>query len=146
MPSLINTLYSSELLLLKPLQTRRIYSACFYSRNGPLATQRAHSTYVVRRIPFWRDQLLERLRTGARRRLSGTVQNGTLQQPELLPCCVWGVLLIITTIVNPTGRGPLDEYDERVHSRQLRDDEHQRCMCRVLPIFFFFFFFCSSLN
>lgn len=35
--------------------------------------------------------------------------------------------------MNPTGRGPLDEYDERVHSRQLRDDEHQRCMCCVLP-------------
>lgn len=35
--------------------------------------------------------------------------------------------------MNPSGRGPLDEYDERVHSRQLRDDEHQRCTCRVLP-------------
>ena len=29
-------------------------------------------------------------------------------------------------IANPDQWGPLDEYGERVHSRQLRDDEHQR--------------------
>jgi hypothetical protein len=27
----------------------------------------------------------------------------------------------------PNSIGPLGEYDERVHSRRLRDDEHQRC-------------------
>jgi hypothetical protein len=27
----------------------------------------------------------------------------------------------------PKSVGPLTEYDERVHSRRLRDDEHQRC-------------------
>ena len=27
----------------------------------------------------------------------------------------------------PKSIGPLEEYDERVHSRRLRDDEHQRC-------------------
>ena len=29
-------------------------------------------------------------------------------------------------IVDPTPRGPLEEYDERVHSHKLRDDDHQR--------------------
>ncbi len=29
--------------------------------------------------------------------------------------------------IAPKHHGPLDEYDERVHSRRLRDDEHQRC-------------------
>lgn len=28
----------------------------------------------------------------------------------------------------PNARGPLEEYDERVHARVLRDDEHQRSM------------------
>lgn len=34
--------------------------------------------------------------------------------------------LLTFDIANPDHWGPLDEYDERVHSRQLRDDEHQR--------------------
>ncbi|KAL2050536.1 hypothetical protein ABVK25_009205 [Lepraria finkii] len=33
---------------------------------------------------------------------------------------------------NPDMRGPLDEYDERVHSRQLRDDDHQRGIVQSL--------------
>jgi len=33
---------------------------------------------------------------------------------------------LIPPSVNPDSRGPLEEYDDRVHSRQLRDDEHQR--------------------
>lgn len=78
LPSVINTLSGSELL--KPLQ-RRVYPTCFY-RNGQLATRRAHSIYIVRRIPLSRDQSLVRLRVP--RRL-GTVRNGTLQ-PELSPC------------------------------------------------------------
>ncbi|MCJ1366049.1 hypothetical protein MMC16_005174 [Acarospora aff. strigata] len=28
--------------------------------------------------------------------------------------------------IDPTPRGPLEEYDERVHSHKLRDDDHQR--------------------
>jgi hypothetical protein len=33
----------------------------------------------------------------------------------------------LTYDVVPKSAGPLEEYDERVHSRRLRDDEHQRC-------------------
>ena len=33
---------------------------------------------------------------------------------------------------NPGMRGPLDEYDERVRSHQLRDDEHQRSIVQTL--------------
>ena len=33
---------------------------------------------------------------------------------------------------NPDKWGPLDEYDERVHSRSLRDDEHQRTIIQTL--------------
>jgi len=33
---------------------------------------------------------------------------------------------------NPDNWGPLNEYDERVHSRQLRDDEHQRGIVQSL--------------
>ena len=33
---------------------------------------------------------------------------------------------------NPENWGPLDEYDERVHSRQLREDEHQRTIVQSL--------------
>ena len=36
-------------------------------------------------------------------------------------------------LANPDSRGPLDEYDERVHSRRLRDDEHQRSNAPVCP-------------
>ncbi|KAL8825747.1 MAG: hypothetical protein Q9191_004220 [Dirinaria sp. TL-2023a] len=35
-------------------------------------------------------------------------------------------------IANPNQWGPLDEYDERVHSHQLRDDEHQRGIVQSL--------------
>ncbi len=37
-----------------------------------------------------------------------------------------GVKALTTELANPDHWGPLDEYDERVHSRRLRDDEHQR--------------------
>ncbi len=37
---------------------------------------------------------------------------------------------LTTGLANPDHWGPLDEYDERVHSRQLRDDEHQRGVFR----------------
>ena len=33
---------------------------------------------------------------------------------------------------NPDNWGPIQEYDERVHSRQLRDDEHQRSIIHML--------------
>lgn len=33
---------------------------------------------------------------------------------------------------NPDNWGPIQEYDERVHSRQLRDDEHQRSIVHML--------------
>lgn len=33
---------------------------------------------------------------------------------------------------NPDNWGPLNEYDERVHSRQLRDDDHQRGIIQAL--------------
>jgi hypothetical protein len=33
-----------------------------------------------------------------------------------------------TVTDNPQHFTPLEEYDERVHSRKLRDDEHQRSM------------------
>lgn len=33
---------------------------------------------------------------------------------------------LIPTSANSDSRGPLDEYDNRVRSHQLRDDEHQR--------------------
>ena len=36
-------------------------------------------------------------------------------------------------LVNPDSKGPLDEYDERVHSRRLRDDEHQRSKAPTSP-------------
>ena len=35
---------------------------------------------------------------------------------------------VLTRSLVPQSRGPLDEYDERVYSRVLRDDEHQRGM------------------
>ncbi|MCJ1348500.1 Palmitoyltransferase zdhhc13 [Peltigera leucophlebia] len=102
LPSIINTPSGSKLL--KQLQ-RRTYPACIY-KNGSVAIRRAHSIYDTHRRPLSRDQSL--LRWWGARRL-GTVQN-----------------------VNPSGRGPLDEYDERVHSRQLRDDEHQRYIVQSL--------------
>jgi hypothetical protein len=34
--------------------------------------------------------------------------------------------------VVPKILGPLVEYDERVHSRRLRDDEYQRCMAPTI--------------
>ena len=33
----------------------------------------------------------------------------------------------------PKSIGPLEEYDERVHSRRLRDDEYQRCTVAIAP-------------
>ena len=35
----------------------------------------------------------------------------------------WGLII---GVANPDAWGPLNEYDERVHSHQLREDEHQR--------------------
>lgn len=32
----------------------------------------------------------------------------------------------LATVNEVTDRGPLEEYDDRVHSRKLREDEHQR--------------------
>lgn len=34
--------------------------------------------------------------------------------------------MLISGVANPDAWGPLNEYDERVHSHQLREDEHQR--------------------
>ena len=34
--------------------------------------------------------------------------------------------VLMFDLANPDAWGPLNEYDERVHSHQLREDEHQR--------------------
>ena len=38
----------------------------------------------------------------------------------------WCFSVLIFGLANPDAWGPLNEYDERVHSHQLREDEHQR--------------------
>nr|KAK5442316.1 ATPase [Exophiala xenobiotica] len=38
----------------------------------------------------------------------------------------------LATVTDAVQRGPLEEYDERVHTRRLRDDEHQRTLIEHL--------------
>ena len=38
----------------------------------------------------------------------------------------WCSSVLMLGLANPDAWGPLNEYDERVHSHQLREDEHQR--------------------
>ena len=38
----------------------------------------------------------------------------------------WLYSILMFGLANPDAWGPLNEYDERVHSHQLREDEHQR--------------------
>lgn len=35
---------------------------------------------------------------------------------------------LLTRCLVPNARGPIEEYEERVHARVLRDDEHQRSL------------------
>ena len=38
----------------------------------------------------------------------------------------WSPSVLMFGLANPDAWGPLNEYDARVHSHQLRKDEHQR--------------------
>lgn len=56
------------------------------------------------------------------RRNLTTVSNGVMTSR----CIGVEKHLLTTNTANPDAWGPLNEYDERIHSRQLKDDEHQR--------------------
>lgn len=56
---------------------------------------------------------------GARR--LATVAHGIMHSSRYTKCAT-----LTEVAENPKAWGPLDEYDERVHSHRLRDDEHQR--------------------
>ena len=60
---------------------------------------------------------------------SHVLQGNFQPQPTGLPAAR-GLATVQHT--NPDNWGPLNEYDERVHSRQLREDEHQRAIVQSL--------------
>jgi hypothetical protein len=84
---------------------------------------------------FWHEETRRRRPAVLQTRSLATVREGTLfRLPELIrtnsprsPLKLWVKKDALTRDVVPQSLGPLEEYDERVHSRRLRDDEHQRC-------------------
>jgi hypothetical protein len=111
--------YSRDMRVLSG-QARGIYTTGRASRfggpvNGVLEGEAQHWPGLpVRQVAGQRDL---RVSTQIRGLASG-------REGGQLPSSCWAVL--IRTVAETEGRGPLEEYDERVHSHRLRDDEHQR--------------------
>jgi hypothetical protein len=85
---------------------------------------------------FWHEETRRRHLATLQTRSLATVHEGTLfpGPPELgqtgSPRPILNIFVMkgaLTRDAVPNSIGPLGEYDERVHSRRLRDDEHQRC-------------------
>ena len=106
------------LVVLRANQRRAICSECIHAFGG---IQRPTSSKRTSRSSLPRCFSLAQVRKPPLIRRMATVSDGTL---HILHIYLNGELMIDP--VNPDSRGPLDEYDERVHSRRLREDEHQR--------------------
>jgi len=85
---------------------------------------------------FWHEETRRRHLATLQTRSLATVHEGTLFQVPLelgqtdSPRSILNIFVMkgaLTRDAVPNSIGPLEEYDERVHSRRLRDDEHQRC-------------------
>lgn len=97
---------------------------CREERNGVSAMERV--TGYVRRQALGGSMMGRRPRfilpatfIAGQRRALATVKNGTASLRT-------GRMSINPATVNPDDRGPLMEYDDRVDSGRLRNDEHQR--------------------
>ena len=106
-------------------QTRQygICAECMRTISGRTAYQRSGAE-IRKRISMLRQLAKPLSRIYISTRHMATVSDGMVNH---LGCKVIGYGL--TNMVVPETRGPMQEYEERVHSRVLRDDEHQRGMC-----------------
>lgn len=108
-----------EVLSQTPCPTKQIRGICTHlvrpqnlpSRSHTRISQSRRSTKYV--SPLWHRQIC--------------VKAGEVG-PESLP--VHRAFATVSDV--PSARGPLAEYDERVHARVLRDDEHQRSIVEHL--------------
>jgi hypothetical protein len=91
---------------------------------------------------FWHEETRRRHLATLQTRSHATVHEGTLFQVPLelkqtgSPRSMLNLFVMkgaLTRDAVPKSIGPLGEYDERVHSRRLRDDEHQRCTVANSP-------------
>ena len=124
--TLSNTLHEVITPIHPTFSSRRplLCVSCLRSRRRG-TPQRRHEAFSVRK-----GGSVESVRRFSSKRLQhvrhlATVSNGTnlflsIHSPRPI------AKVLILRPVNPESRGPLDEYDDRVRSHQLRDDEHQR--------------------
>ena len=103
-----------------PTSRRYLCSQCFeyFRKQNPSGP---HPGWNLRQSRArGRHSVLHALLLGQRRRLA-TVSHGEYVRNLILRSYV-----LIGFPENPDAWGPLNEYDERVHSHRLREDEHQR--------------------
>ena len=89
---------------------------------------------AVSSCAFWHAETRRRRPAVSQLRSLATVREGPFFQ-LLQNSSMWTLDTVKDPLMHvavPKSSGPLEEYDERVHSRRLRDDEHQRCAV-VLP-------------
>lgn len=85
-----------------------------------------------RDLGTWSRPLSTRVTAPRFTRHLATVSNGENMSSQV-SATQWESMLT-QVAVNPSSVGPLEEYDERVHSHRLRDDEHQRGDSKTTPL------------
>ena len=121
-------------------------------RRAVSETSQVGSRAVLERLSDWKDAYVQ-----LRQPLKGTALRARLQSASLWTCshallrhslirrdshnllqntlcqarCM-ATIALGRSAAETEGRGPLDEYDERVHAHRLRDDEHQRNIVHYL--------------
>jgi protein AFG1 len=90
-------------------------------KSGVRSIQRSavRSSWVSAKSPARKTLVLPATVIAGQRRAFATVKNGTVSSRR-------GQTRAYQVPVNPDDRGPINEYDDRVASGRLRDDEHQR--------------------
>lgn len=101
-------------------------------KSGGWAAEQGASVLRSRELGTWSRPLSTRVTAPRFTRHLATVSNGENMSPQV-SITQWESVLT-QVAVNPSSTGPLEEYDERVHSHRLRDDEHQRGDSKTTPL------------
>ena len=112
------------------LPTRTVCVRCL-RQNKRWASTRVPRLSTGRASPWFRRPIRLLSSTKGHSRQLAIVSNGETRQQDVFTTPTTHSL--VSPKVDPERRGPMAEYDERVHSRRLRDDEHQRGVKHSFP-------------
>ena len=104
--------------------TSRWHSLCdaLQRRFRRRQSLRWKNAWLLQRIAVGRDFPVRSSRVSNSSRPMATVSHSMY---AMVPD-TWSSSVLMFGLANPDAWGPLNEYDERVHSHRLREDEHQR--------------------